>query len=140
MQLPIKAHYATVAMVALAQHYNSGNLIAVRTIADEHQIPQQFLVQIFQQLRAAGIITSIRGSSGGFRLSRPPGGITLSDIIDAVCPAAPQSQATGSSPVCEAVQSVWNELEQAQRSAMRKIKLSHLADRTAVAAEAMFYI
>ncbi|MFO1066848.1 MAG: Rrf2 family transcriptional regulator [Pirellulales bacterium] len=100
-----------------AQHYNSGNLIAVRTIADEHQIPQQFLVQIFQQLRApAGVITSIRGSSGGFRLSRPPVGITLSDIIDAVCPASPQSQATGASPVCEAVQSVWNELRQSQRS------------------------
>ncbi len=35
MQLPIKAHYATVAMLALAQSYEQDRLLTVRTIADE---------------------------------------------------------------------------------------------------------
>ncbi|MGN6547632.1 MAG: RrF2 family transcriptional regulator, partial [Aureliella sp.] len=88
MQLPIKAHYATVAMLALAQNFESGQPVTARAIADDHDIPSQFLVQILQQLRAAGMISSTRGSSGGFRLEREPSTISLADVIEAVCPAS----------------------------------------------------
>ena len=56
MQIPVKAHYAAVAMLALAQRYQDGELVSARTMAEEHSVPNQFLVQILQQLRSAGLI------------------------------------------------------------------------------------
>lgn len=140
MQLPIKAHYATVAMVALAQSHSTGVLGTVRAIADEHQIPQQFLVQIFQQLRAAGMITSLRGSSGGYRLTKTPDEISLADILDAVCPCGTATVGTCGSIVSDAVQSVWIEIDEAQRELLTRWKLSELAQRAAARSDTMFYI
>ncbi len=53
MQIPVKAHYAAVAMLALAKRFDDGELVSVKSIATEHQIPSQFLVQILQLLRSA---------------------------------------------------------------------------------------
>ncbi len=140
MQLPIKAHYATVAMLALAQNHETGNLLTVRAIADEHDIPAQFLVQILQQLRAAGLITSIRGSSGGFKLERSPASISVADIVDAVCPSQSSGIADSQSSLCNTVREVWNELSELEHQHLTRWKLSDLRDRTNADSHAMFYI
>ena len=140
MQLPIKSHYATVAMLAMAQHFPSGQLLTARAIADEHDIPPQFLVQILQQLRAAGIVASTRGSSGGFRLERAPELITVADIVEAVCPNA-QAQPLDSSSVLHAIaQEVWCELSNLQRQHLSRITLSQLCEQASATAQSMFYI
>jgi Rrf2 family cysteine metabolism transcriptional repressor len=140
MQLPIKAHYATVAMLALAQNYATGQLVTARAIADEHDVPAQFLVQILQQLRAAGMITSTRGSSGGFRLERPPSSISVADIIDAVCPPAATSGAESTSPLSQVARDVWAELSELENRHLSHLKLSQLSERAAESTQAMFYI
>jgi Rrf2 family protein len=152
MQLPIKAHYATVAMLALAQTYDSSGLLTVRTIADEHDIPPQFLVQILQQLRAAGMVSSTRGSSGGFRLERDPSTISVAEIVDAICPtsdsAIPQAShdsqvpaaADGGLTLGRVVQEVWIGLGQLQQQHLRQVKLSQLRDRAESVSASMFYI
>ena len=140
MQLPIKAHYATVAMLALAQSYDQGRLLTVRTIADEHDVPAQFLVQILQQLRAAGMITSTRGSSGGFRLDRAPSTITVADIIDAVCPTTCNTSPESASPLSAVMRDVWSELSEMQHQHLSRLTLSMLCERTQESSQAMFYI
>lgn len=140
MQLPIKAHYATVAMLALAQSYAQGQVLTVRAIADEHDVPAQFLVQILQQLRAAGLITSTRGSNGGFRLDRAPSTISLADVIDAVCPPASHNAIESASPLATVMRDVWSELSELQHQHLSRMTLSTLCERTQENSQAMFYI
>ncbi len=140
MQLPIKAHYATIAMLALAQCYDQGRVLTVRAIADEHGVPAQFLVQILQQLRAAGLITSTRGSNGGFRLERAPSAIALADVIEAVCPSTACHSHESSSPLASVVREVWHDLDELQRQHLARLTLSTLCERLQENSHSMFYI
>ena len=87
MQIPVKAHYAAIAMLVMADKYEDAELVSARHIAAEHDVPSQFLAQILQQLRSANLISSTRGANGGFKLQRAPQLITLAEIVDAVCGA-----------------------------------------------------
>jgi Rrf2 family protein len=140
MQLPIKAHYASVAMLALAQCYDRGQLLTVRSIADEHDIPAQFLVQILQQLRAAGMITSMRGSNGGFRLERAPSTIRLAEVVDAVCPSTPTDPHDNQTSLNNIMHEVWKELSDLENQHLSGLSLSDLCHRAQEGSQAMFYI
>ncbi|HEY3394892.1 MAG TPA: Rrf2 family transcriptional regulator, partial [Lacipirellulaceae bacterium] len=76
MKLSARTEYACLAMLQLAQEYDSGEPVQIRRIADEHAIPGRFLVQILLQLKGAGLVASTRGAAGGYRLARPPHEIT----------------------------------------------------------------
>lgn len=141
MQLPIKAHYATLAMLALAQRCDAGELVTARVIAHEQKIPSQFLGQILQQLRATGLITSTRGASGGFRLSQVPARISIAEIVDAVCVLNGACTPTESeSPLSQIVSEVWEELNQKQREILEQFTLADLLAKLEKSPAAMFYI
>jgi Rrf2 family protein len=142
MQIPVKAHYAAIAMLALAARYREGELVSARTVSAEHNVPSQFLVQILQQLRAAGLICSSRGSSGGFKLQRDPERITLAEIVDAVC--SPQTSSTTDGDVSNlnlVMSQVWDEVIRQQRNQLEQRTLQALLEQAnSHAPEAMFYI
>lgn len=141
MQIPVKAHYAAIAMLALAGRYRDGELVSARTVSAKHDVPNQFLVQILQQLRSAGLVCSSRGSSGGFKLQRSPELITLAEIVDAVC--SPQSTSTevGESDLNRVMSQVWDEVIQQQRSQLEQRTLQSLLEQAIDhSPEAMFYI
>jgi len=142
MQIPVKAHYAAIAMLAIAARYRDGELVSARTVSAEHDVPNQFLVQILQQLRSAGLVCSLRGSSGGFKLQRAPESITLAEIVDAVC--SPQLTSTtegGESDLNRVMSQVWDEVIQQQRNQLEQRTLQSLLDQAiAQSPEAMFYI
>lgn len=54
----------------------------VGEISDVKLIPKSFLAKILQKLVKAGVVESIRGAKGGFRLVRKPSEITIFDIIE----------------------------------------------------------
>lgn len=56
----------------------------VEQLASAQEIPPKYLVQILLDLKADGIVRSQRGKEGGYLLARPPGEITLADVIRAV--------------------------------------------------------
>ena len=142
MHLPVKAHYAALAMLALASEHHAGRLMPARQIADHHKIPSQFLGQILQQLRAAGLITSTRGANGGFQLSRLPETISLADIVDSVCPPSRSgcSELSTHSELGEVLTGVWHDLEDAQRERLSQVTLAELLGRCKSADNTMFYI
>ena len=140
MQLPIKAHYATLAMLVLAGRYESREVQAARQIAIEQSIPSQFLTQILQQLRSAGLVSSTRGASGGFYLERAPQQITIGDIVDAVCPISQSLPLENSSPLSEVVSEVWQELQSQQLALLERLTLADLLARCRDESSAMFYI
>lgn len=73
--------YALRAAVHLAQHAEAGPCRA-QDIAEESDIPANYLSKILHQLARAGIVVSERGRYGGFRLARPPSELSLADVIE----------------------------------------------------------
>ena len=140
MQFPVKAHYATLAMLALASRYDTKELQSARNIASEHGIPNQFLGQILQQLRTAGLIHSTRGANGGFSLQRPPQQISVYEIIEAVCPFSIGGTETEEKSVFgPVVQQVWEDLRGSQQRFLANLTLSELLEN-AEKNSPMFYI
>lgn len=78
-----KSRYGIAALLALAEFYNSG-LLQIKDIAARCDIPHQFLEQIFNRLNKAGVIKSTRGKKGGYELAKPPGQITVLQIVNAL--------------------------------------------------------
>jgi Rrf2 family protein len=76
--------YAIRAMTYLAEHYKQGEYCLLRTIASDDDLPQHFVGKIFQSLVRAGLLYSAKGRGGGFTLRRPPGEITLFEIVQAI--------------------------------------------------------
>ena len=134
-----RLHYATVAMIELAANYRRGELLCVRDIADAHDIPLPFLTQILHQLRSHGLVQSVRGAAGGYRLAREPESITLADIAAVWgCGGEGEAKPEGSEVArvsCEIWQAAY---EQSQRH-LQTIRLDALADRVS-GTEAMFHI
>ena len=141
MQFPVKAHYAVLATLAMAEVYEAEQLMTASAISKQQRIPAQFLGQILQQLRSSGLITSTRGASGGFRLIRPPADISAAEVIDAVCPRnnnpPPGDEHHGLSA---GVHALWLELEEQQRDLLQQVSLLDLLDRCRQADSEMFYI
>ena len=74
------AVYAVRAMGFLAQQ-EPGELVLSSTIADEMDIPRNFLSKILNRLAQAGLIHTTRGRSGGVALARPASEILLNDVV-----------------------------------------------------------
>lgn len=141
MNLSAKAEYACLAMLELALHHASGEPVQVRRIAERHGIPAQFLVQIFQQLKRAGFVLSVRGAGGGYQLARDPQDISLAEILDEFTPdQEPSSCAASDSPLSPVLLEVCQELAAIRRSHLEAIALADLLDRANTQLDPMWYI
>lgn len=128
-------------MLQLAQEQAAGEPVQVRRIAERHGIPATFLVQILHELRRAGLVASVRGAAGGYRLSRPPSEVTLADVVDVFEPAEELAAcAAEHSPWGPAIVEVCCELTRLRRERLQSLTLADLAERTATAAGQMWYI
>ncbi|HEV2950447.1 MAG TPA: Rrf2 family transcriptional regulator [Gemmataceae bacterium] len=133
MRITAKASYACLAMLELAAHHSDSQPVQLKTIARAHRIPPRFLVQILLQLKAVGLVSSTRGSFGGYQLARPPGDISLAEVINAIdrnSAAPPGPLATPRSPTAKAVRDLWDEIQSGEQRALEEITLAELARRT----------
>ena len=83
MRLSSLADYAVVMMSAAARA-GCGARVSATTLAERTGVPLPTAQKLMQRLTGAGLLTSVRGSAGGFRLTRPAAAISLADIIEAV--------------------------------------------------------
>lgn len=81
MRLSTKGQYALEAMVALAVAAPDVSL-SIREIARRTGISLSYLEQIFANLRKDGLLESVRGTQGGYLLSRKAEKITVSDVLE----------------------------------------------------------
>lgn len=132
MRLSSLADYAVVLMVAAARHCG-GLRSNARQLAEETGVPLPTAQKLVSRLAAAGLIESVRGAGGGFRLSRPPAMISLADIVEAVeGPIALTTCVdTGRSDCaledCCSVRSHWPVVNEAMRGALAQVPLTRLA-------------
>jgi Rrf2 family iron-sulfur cluster assembly transcriptional regulator len=83
VKLSTKGRYAVMAMVDLAQFGATGP-ITLADIAERQEISLSYLEQLFAKLRRGGLVRSVRGPGGGYRLAFPADEVRISDIIHAV--------------------------------------------------------
>ena len=83
MRLSHLADYAVVLMTAAAR-YPAGARLSATELAADTGVPLPTTQKLMGQLTGCGLLTSSRGASGGFALSRPASEISLADIVEAV--------------------------------------------------------
>lgn len=83
MKLSTKGRYAMVALSDIALQ-PPGGLVSLGDIAERQSISLPYLEQLFVKLRRAGLVTSVRGPGGGYRLARTAADIRIVDILVAV--------------------------------------------------------
>jgi FeS assembly SUF system regulator len=84
MRLSSLADYAVVMLSAAARHDGDAARLTANLLAEETGVPLPTAQKLMGRLAAAGLLSSARGTGGGFRLSRAPAAISLADIIEAV--------------------------------------------------------
>jgi len=132
MQITKEADYAIRCMMHLAS--KPGSAVPVGEIERAQDVPRQFAAKILQKLARAGLVESVRGVNGGFKLMRPPSKISLLDVYEAssgplalnVCVANKKS--CDRSGICPA-HAVWTELTQDLAAKMRSWSLAKLLRR-----------
>ena len=83
MKLSTKGRYAMVALADLAIQ-PEGELVSLAEISARQDISLPYHEQLFVKLRRAKMVESVRGPGGGYRLSRPPSEMRISEILCAV--------------------------------------------------------
>jgi Rrf2 family transcriptional regulator, cysteine metabolism repressor len=83
MKLSTKVRYGVRAMVDLACQQNSEPIL-VKSIAERQEISKKYLESLLASLKAAGLVRSVRGAKGGYRLAQEPSMITIEQITNAL--------------------------------------------------------
>src|SRR5262249_6288865 len=127
MRISAKAEYACLAMADLAQRFSRKLPTSIKVIAEGYGMSSPFLMQIFLQLKGARLVMSMRGSSGGYQLARPPEEITLAEIVDAIDGPPSNPSALSSledAPAIEVLKEVWQKVEATQRRILQEMSLA----------------
>ena len=81
ISITTKSPYALQALTELGRHAGDAP-VPIGELARRRDIPVQFLEQLFAVLRRAGILRSQRGVRGGYAFARPPGEITVLEVVE----------------------------------------------------------
>ena len=132
MRLTTKGRYAVTAMLDLALH-EGGSPVSLSDISARQEISLSYLEQLFARLRRAGLVTSVRGPGGGYRLQRPGTEISVASIIDAVNESYEATACEGKGgcqqgEIC-LTHTLWNDLSEQIHSFLNGITLGELVAR-----------
>lgn len=139
MKLSVKSDYAARAVLGLARHYPETAALRMETVAEEQGVPPKFLPQILLELKARGIVRSVRGKEGGYLLARAPAEITLGDVLRAVEGPLLEAPATDHSGGPPELKRAWQQLQQALEQTSDSITFQKLLEESS-AKEKMYYI
>ncbi len=144
MRISAKTEYACVAMLELASRYGSGEPVRIRKIAERHDVPPRFLVQILLQLKGAGLVISTRGAAGGYHLIRPPEQVSLGEVMQVIEGSSrangQTSSASPDSPAVKALMHAWKVVDAAEREMLGKITFAELLEQARGHDDRMYYI
>lgn len=144
MSFSAKATYALVALLELAAAQAGGGVLRVADLASRQGIPERYLEQVLAPLRQAGILQSLRGPGGGYRLARVPGQLSVAEVLEVLegSPVAATAAAAGSSPEFAVVASLERELLELRQGRLQGCSLQELVEQRQAhqAQAAMFFI
>jgi Rrf2 family protein len=139
VKLSVKSDYAARAVLGLARHFQSGESLKAEELADSFGIPANYLVQILIELKSQQIVRSVRGKEGGYLLARPPGKITLGEVLRCIHGAVFDSPALTDAQCPPELRHAWKRLQDALDKTADAITFQQLLDEGA-GKERMYYI
>jgi len=137
MKISQKLEYACRAMAQLARCHDGRTLTRLEDLAQREAVSGNFLVQILNDLRRAGLVDSRRGKAGGYLLGRSASQITLRQVVEAVDPAVLQCSVTREGDSGHAVRHAWEQISTSLQQSLDQVTVESLASHPGAA---MFYI
>jgi Rrf2 family protein len=133
MKLSTRTRYGIRAALELAQAYGQGPL-QIKVIAERQDISIKYLEHMMTMLRSAGFIRGLRGSKGGYVLSREPSQIKLSEIFVALEGPLITVECLEDEGQCEraidcVARQVWLEVQNAVLGVLDSITLQDMVNR-----------
>jgi Rrf2 family protein len=123
-----KADYVTRALLVLAAEPD-GRPVTGATIARQQGMPTKFVENSLVDMKRSGLVSSVRGTAGGFKLAKPASRITIADIIRAV--DGPLAEIRGERPEAtvyegpaEHLQYVWVAVRASLRNVLEQVTLA----------------
>jgi Rrf2 family protein len=131
VRISAKADYAVRAMAELAA-VPPGQPLKAESLAASQDIPRNFLDNILSELRASGLVRTLRGPEGGSMLARPAAEITVAEVLRAV--EGPLAAVRGSRPeeleypgAATRLPEVWVAVRANLRGVLERVTLADLA-------------
>jgi Rrf2 family cysteine metabolism transcriptional repressor len=129
LSVTTKSPYAIRALAELAR-IGGGDPIPIGELARRRDIPVQFLEQLFAVLRRAGLLRSQRGVKGGYAFARPPGDITVLEVVELL-----------DGPLGGGAEGVFSEAAAAARAVLADVTITGVVEReNRDAGATMYYI
>lgn len=134
MKLSTKGRYGLRALIDLAAH-GQEEAVSITSIAARQDISEAYLEQLMRSLRKAGLIESVRGAGGGYRLAKSAEQISVGDALRALegdlkavaCPAFYGEEGCAGSDRC-VTKYVWKKVNEAIEQTVDSIRISELAE------------
>jgi Rrf2 family iron-sulfur cluster assembly transcriptional regulator len=132
MKLTSKGRYAVTAMLDVAIHAASGP-VPLADISERQGISLSYLEQLFSRLRKHGLVNSVRGPGGGYRLGKCSAQIAIADVISAVDESVNATKCSGKGN-CQGghqclTHSLWEDLSDRIADFLQGISLSELVEK-----------
>ncbi|MDY0405488.1 Rrf2 family transcriptional regulator [Virgibacillus sp. 179-BFC.A HS] len=138
MKISTKGRYGLTIMIALAKKYG-GRPTPLKAIAKENNLSEHYLEQLASPLRNAGLIQSVRGAYGGYKLQKSPQEISAGDVIRVL--EGPIMIVEGIENEEPAKQALWRRITEAVKDVLDNTTLDDLIQDHGEPKDAyMFYI
>ncbi len=124
-------------MAQLAKYHDGRSLTRLEDLAQREAVSGNFLVQILNDLRRAGLIESRRGKAGGYLLGRAADQISLRQVVEAVDPSLLQCSVTRGGASGQAVRRAWEQISGGLQQSLDQITVASMASDQG---DPMFYI
>ncbi|WP_434359076.1 Fe-S cluster assembly transcriptional regulator IscR [Parasalinivibrio latis] len=129
MRLTSKGRYAVTAMLDVALHSEQGP-VPLADISERQGISLSYLEQLFSRLRKAGLVSSVRGPGGGYRLGLDANDIPVGTVISAVDESVDATKCQGKAD-CQGgtrclTHALWSDLSSRISSFLSDITLGEL--------------
>lgn len=132
MWVSTKAQYGMRALVEVAMWGDEP--MSLKTIAQRQLISHQYLEQIFAELRRAGIVDSVRGARGGYKLARPLEQIDALEVVELLEGSVAPVRCIDDASNCVrtghcSTESLWRRVDSAVREVLRGTTLADLVEQ-----------
>ncbi len=147
MKVSTRVEYGLVALADIALNSENGCTVSSAEIAERQNISQKYLEQIIIGLRQGGFVKGMKGSRGGYVLSRPAERIYLSEVLNAldnnILADAHEAEETLGNDILSSVNScLWNKLNGYMRQFTESMTLADVIGeyRKSTGGGDMYYI
>ena len=126
MNITSRGRYAVTALLDLSLHTQDGP-VPLADVARRQGLSMRYLEQIFCGLKSCGLVESVRGAAGGYRLCRDATQISVADVVAAV--EAEKQNQDSAGPVHQTlVSEFWSGLSDCMRNYLEDASLASLCD------------